>query len=90
MVMWQEIWIFELTVTLHLFIRLKWSFHQKSYNSLPNRNLISFQHCFPKFYFMLNLDVNYDFTIAFKWDEIITNEHETARHSSYYFPAELR
>ena len=39
---------------------------------------------------MLNLDINYDFTIAFKWDEIVTNEHETARHSSNYFPAKLR
>ena len=22
---------------------------------------------------MLNLDINYDFTTAFKWDEIVTN-----------------
>ena len=39
---------------------------------------------------MLNLDLNYDFTTAFKWDEIITNEHETARRSYDYFPAKLR
>ena len=75
--MWRETWIFELAVTLSLFIWLKRSFHQKSSNYLQKLDL--------------NSDVIYDFTInSNQMGCNQTNELVTARNSSNYFPAKLR